>query len=497
MTEDTEQSFDYQKIVQNSDGSGVFSLTFGDEEMTDSFKNKLSSKQTQPDSNGTTLTPSGGDEDRVSDQVGPVRRLNEKMTHLGSTGMESISLTNYELSKAINRQADETFRNDFPMIRPEVDDPSDEEKARVEDWFDEMNDAGQTFHGLLKLVLQDHARLGTGMIIARKRYTVMEGKVIDERLQEFVKGDPKVVRPVTDEKNNIGGLYSCPQHRDCVQEKPGACPECGADLREVTYAKTEGVSSTNVKNVYFDDEVISFSFYNTRLHGRDGLSPVANVWKQAYILGQMRNYTGKYFDDSTGNRYPDKMLFVTTSNADAFEKQAKRAKDNRQESPYEEGVLFFENTELDVQEVDMMSSEIMGQSETIKQDYKSSIRTAFGLTDVIDSAEDSASLASGSKGVDVMSRSIQALRTDLEREVLTEIERLLDMNDWSLTFEEEKEDEEKVGIDQQAEAIQALTEAGQPYRIENGEIVLVDTDDEMDQESDTTEDTTDTTEVSE
>lgn len=488
MSTQESEDFDYNRILTNDDGSGLFSLKFGDEEMASTVESKLSSKQTQPTSSGTMMTPSGSGEKRqVSDDVGPVRRLNEKMTHLGSMGMESIALSNYELSKSINRQADEVFRKDFPVIEPSADDASSEERERVEDWFRSMNDAGQTFHGLLKLVLQDHARLGTGIIIARKRYTVMDGDVIDVSLQEFTKGDPKVVRPITDEHNNIGGLYACPQHRSVVRESPGACPECDADLREATYAKTDGVNSNNVKTVFFDDEVTSFSFYNTRLHGRDGLSPVAGVWKQAYILDQMRNYTGKFFDDSTGNRYPDKMLFVTTSNADAFEKRAKQAKDNRQESPYEQGVLFFENTELDVQVVDMMSSEIMGQSANIKADYKNAIRTAFGLTDVIDSDEDSASLASGSKGVDVMSRSIEALRTDLEREVLAEIEDALQMEDWSLTFEEERTEETEMTGLEMAEMIQRLEETGTAYRVENGVPVIVDTDEEIDADSEQTE----------
>lgn len=465
----------------------MFSLSFGDSDMANSMEKQFASKQTQP-SSGVVTTPGGGEDD---DDVGPVMRLNDVMTHIGTKGMERMALSNFELSKSVNRQADEVFRQDFPILRPEVDEPAESEKARVEEWFRNINDAGQTFHGLLKTALMDHARLGTGMLIARKRYTVMEGEVIDVSLQQIVKGDPKMIRPITDESNNIGGLYSCPQHREQVTQDAGACEECGADLREVTYAKTQGTNSNSMETVFFDDEVVSFSFYNTRLHGRDGLSPVAGVWKQAYILDQMLNYHGKYFSDDTGNRYPDKMLFVTTSNADAFEKRAEQAKDNRQESPMEQGILFLENAELEIEVVDMMSEGVLGQAPETKQTYKSDIRTAFGLADVVDSDEDSASLASGSKGVDVMSRSIQSLRTDLEREVLTEIEDLLGMDDWKLTFEEEVEDEEKVGIDEKAEAIQRLSEAGQSYRIENGNITLTDTDEERQDESETTESNSD------
>lgn len=478
MTESTNEStFDYNRILTRSDGSGIFSIHFSDEEMADSFRSKAVSLQTEPDNDGSTMTPTGSDDaKRVSEDVGPVVRANDTMSHIGSVGMESISLTNFEISKSINRLADEVFREGFPILQPVVDDPNDIEREHAQMLVRDVNTAQQSLHGLLKTVVQDHARLGTGLIVVRKDYTALDG-ALTSSTEELVRGDPKRIRPVTDEDNRLGGLYACPLHRDTLHQSEQTC-QCGVECREVTYARTEGIRDDTVQDVFFDDEIISFSFYNTRLHGRDGLSPVANIWKQAHILEQMRNYAGKFFDDETGNRYPDKLLFVTTSNADAFEKQAKQAKDNRQESPYEEGILFFENTELDVQVVDMMSSELMGQAPDIRDQYKSDIRNAFGLTDLVDGDNEQGGLARGSKQMDVMSRSIQALRTDLEREVLPEIENALELNDWELTFEEEQSEEETTSISEQAEAIQRLSDADQEYRIENGEIVLVDTDEE-------------------
>lgn len=494
MTEDN-NDFDYNRVFTNDDGSGVFSLRFGDAEMASSFKSKATSLQTEAKSEGAYVTPDGDSDEkrRVSDEVGAVKRANEYRTYLGSVGLEALALDNYEVSKAINRASDEIFRDDFPILRPKEEDADETQKERIQRRFTSVNDAGQSLHGLLKMVAQDHARLGTGMLIVRKRYLpsfdAEDGVTINEATQALERGDPKVVRPVTDAKNRLGGLYACPIHRmETLSDEEGGCPKCVCEKREVTYAKTENPRVEDIEAVYFDDEVISFSFYNTRLHGRDGISPVAGIWKQAHILEQMRNYVGQYFDDDTGNRYPNTLMFIKTSNADAFEKQAQQAKDSRQENAYEQGIIMAEDMDLEVEVVDMMSSEIIGQSEAIKDRFESQIRSQFGLTDVIDSEEESASLASGSKGLDAMSRSIQAVRTDLEREVLPEIEEAFSIDEWELTFSDENTEDEQVTITEKAEAIQRLAKAGQSYRIEGGDVVLVDSDEEIDEDSDETED---------
>lgn len=474
------------RMLDTGEGGGLFAVEFDEQEFADSYRGKLATEKAQPENNGST-TPTGSADDRtrrLSDEVGPVLRAPTTMAHLGMNGLDLIGKSNYELSKAINRQADEIFRKDFPVVEPTVSDPSEEQRERIESFVRDVNDAGQTLHGLLKTVLMDHARLGTGMLVVRKTYGTMDGEVIEASIDEIVRGNPKRIRPVTDAHNRIGGLYACPVHRDEISEDPAVCATCGCDLREVTYARTESPRSDTIDDPFFDDEIISFSFYNTMLEGRDGLPPTAGVWKQALILDYMRDYVGQFYDDDSGDKYPNKLMFVTTSNADAFEKQANQAKDNRQDNPYETGALFFENMDVEVEVVDMMSDKLMGQSEAIKERYKSDIRTAFGLTDIVDSDENSSALASGTKAVSVMSRSIQALQTDIEREVLTELEDALGITDYELTFRPEVEDEEKMSVKEQAEAIQALTEAGQDYRItDEGDVELVPTDEQLDSEA--------------
>jgi len=491
-SEDTRDPTDTSNVIQSveqvaqlNDDGGLFAVEMGDDQLATGYESKLTTTQAQPTNDGsTTPTGSGEQVQQIADGVGPVVRAPSTMAHLGINGLDMIGKENYELSKAINRQADEVFRKNVPVVEPTEASPSEEQRERIDAELRSVNEAGQTLHGLLKTVLMDHSRIGTGMLVVRKTYDVLDGSVIDVSTDELVRGNPKRIRPVTDEQNNIGGLYACPVHRETVSDSPGTCEHCGVERREVTYARTQSPRSDTIEDPFFDDEIISFSFYNPMLHGRDGLPPTAGVWKQAIVLDYMRNYVGKFFDDSTGDRYPNKLMFVTTSNASAFEKQANQAKDNRQDNPYESGALFFENMEVDVEVVDMMSDEIMGQSQAIKEEYKSDIRTAFGLTDVVDSDEDSSALASGTKAVSVMSRSIQAIQTDLEREVLTEIEDALGITDYELTFSPEQEDEEKVSVKEQAEAIQALTEAGQDYRItEEGDVELVPTDEALDAEA--------------
>ncbi|QCC57355.1 hypothetical protein [Natrinema thermotolerans] len=467
------------------------------------------STQTEP-----TPDPSGDKEHEVG---GIVRRANEFRTNLGPVALESIGLHGMEISKAIKQRADELYRNQFPRFEPrftrkctdcgcEYDEeiercdecnaptrePSQQQRTDAEEFFRSVNREGQSLRELYKFLARDAGRLGVWVHVVKKTYGVINGEVI-ERIDELVRADSKRIKPVVDTNGRIGGhWWACPVHRPPhgdhdVAEGPGRCDECGADLREVHFAEVEEISDDEPTKVYFEDEVITHAPFEPLLAGHDGLSPVAPIWLKQAILEWMDLYAAGFYDQENTNRFPGKMGFVHTTNKTAVEKQLEMAQDEKDEDAYAQGFIYneiprgAEGSTNEVQVIDMMSDEILGQSDQLKKDYKSDIRSVYGLTDAQDSElEDAGGLNNEGLQLEVNDREKAAAQQDLRDGPLQKLMDVLGYDDWQLTFVPPQREEEEPSTLETIQAAATAKQNGIPIEIEDGQVEILDTDGPMD-----------------
>jgi len=463
------------------------------------------SKQVEP-----TPDPSGDDQAEHGGG-GIVNRANEFRSKLTPVMMESLALHGMEISKANQTRAEELYRNTFPHFEPrftrkctecgtEFDDdletcdecgaatrePSQRQRTKAEHFFDSVNKEGQSLRSLYKFLSRDGGRLGVWLHIIKKRYGVWRGQVFEEVL-ELVRGDPKRIKPVVDENGRIGGhWWACPVHRGPdikPEQEPGRCEECGAELREVYYAEVDDISDSKPKKVFFEEEVITYAGFEPRLGGHDGLSPVSQIWLKQAILRWMDVYAAGYYDQENTNRYPGRLALLHTSNKQAVEKQLEQAQDEQDEDPYAEGFVYNEvPRDMDAsadkaQVLDMMSDEILGQSDQLKKDYKSDIRSVYGLTDVQDSElEDAGGLNNEGLQLAVNDRDKAAVQQELRDGPLQKLMDVLGFDDWQLKFVPPEAPEDETSTLDTARAAAELQQADIPFRIEDGRIELVDTD---------------------
>lgn len=342
-------------------------------------------------------------------------------------------------------------------VRP----PNPSEKREAQKLAESVNKEGQSLRELMKMLEDDQSRLGVSVVIAKKKYAIAEGDtpafergdIIWEDVDELVRGDPKRVVPVVDENGRVGNYWwTCPVHRnealtdreDYEENYQRHCEHCGAELREVYFAETQSAGrhsrrDDNAAKYYFQDEVITWARYFPRLHGLDGLSPIHHIWLKQAILHWMDIY-GAAFYDPDSERYPNKFMVVHTTNPKAWEKQLAKAEEDSKENPYSEQIMFNEysgesNTTPEVQVIDLMSDELLGQDQQIKDQYKQDIRTQFGVTNVFDSElSDAGGLNNEGLQMEVTDRTIASAMHDTVAGPLDELAKVLGIDDYIFEF---------------------------------------------------------------
>ena len=503
------------------DGSSVLTMPYDEGLMQKSISSRMEDKTSTP-------SPDSSRAGSASDRGGPIVRFNDSFTELGSTYLEAMGLEGFEAAKAIQKRRNELFRNEFPLVMPrfrrkcteceaeydaavgecdncgasgdELREPDKSERREAERLFEKVNKEGQSLRGVMKDGEDDHARVGVAALVIRYDYVVASGtatalgepimergEVIRREPSEILRADPKRVVPVTDGDGRLGGWkWTCPIHRDDpVSDSERAsghteCAECGTELQEVCYVEKKHVRSgaAQIEEYFFDHEIVDWAFFYPRHHGLDGLSPMHHIWVKQAILHWMDVYAGAFYDPDSDN-YPNKFMVVHTTNADAWERNFEKAEDEAQENLYANQIFVNEyatdsKSTPDLQVVDMMDDELLGQNEQIKKSYKSDIRTQFGVTDVFDSElSDSGGLNNEGLQLEVTDRHIASAQYDMMTGPLDELMKRLNFDDYRISFVPSP-DSDLDTVEQRISVGGDAVDAGLEARLEDGELEVDD-----------------------
>jgi len=508
--------------IDDPNGDGAYVVMPYTEDLAQQSALSGISARTDPEPDSTTEDPVTGEEE----DGGVVNRANEYMSSLGPVALEAIGLHGMEISKANAKRAGELYRNKFPVLKPryvrkcedcgaefdeEVDvceycdstalwEPSAKQRTQAERFFQEVNREGQSLRQLYKFLSRDAGRLGGWVHIVKKHYTywdrptlkvasetVVERGDIYERPVELVRGDPKRIKPVVDETGRIGSWWwACPvcdDRVDSMKREPERCEEHGVERREVFYAEVQKVGDDNPVKLYFRDEVIDFWPFEPRLGGKDGLSPLDSLWVKQAILHWMDMYAAAYYDQENTNRYPGRIVILHTSNKQAVDKQLQQAQDEQDEDPYAQGFLYnevppgSESSSDQAQVIDMMSDDLLGQSDQLKQDYKSDIRSRYGLTDAQDSElSDAGGLNNEGLQLAINDRDKATTHQDLMEGPLRKLMDSLGFDDWEIRFVPPERPEEEPSTLETVRATALAEQNGLAYSIDESRLELQDTD---------------------
>lgn len=515
-------------------------LTPYDKTLASKALSKNLTPETDSDWESSTPDPTDADAEFDSRDGGPIRRFNDVFTDLGMVNLEALGLEGYEAAVASATLRNEMYRNQFPLLEPafaskctkcetefdtaepacpecsaeaaadagmpqpaadleaipraywateHMTQPDSKQKARAQSLVESVNKEGQSLRDLMRMLEDDQSRMGVSTMVVKWSYAIATqttpafdaGQVIFEEVDELMRGDPKRIVPVVDEDGRIGGYWwSCPIHREHVQKHGGQCPECSSKLREVYFVEKEHARSNQVEKYFFRDEIISWSRHFPRLHGLDGMSPMHLIWLKQAILHWMDTYAAAFYDPDS-KRYPNKMMVVHTTNTEAWEKNFQQAEDESKENPYSEQILVNEyssesNSTPELQVIDLMSDELLGQDAELKQTFKKDIRSVFGVTNVFDSdMSESGGLNNEGLQMEVTDRWISAAMKDTADMVLRPLERALGITDWELAYTPPQ----RADVDHLIKQIRAgmeATQAGLEASLEDEQVDIADGD---------------------
>lgn len=492
--------------LANTDQGAVLAAAGTEAELKAHVEQKLGSQTETP-------TP----EDSDGNAGGPIRRFNDLFAPFDSATLEGIGLNGHELADAIRTRRNELYRNEFPLIRPrfeskctdcgtEFDEDVDEcsacgstdlrqpdpaEKREAQQLFESINKEGQSLRDVAKYAEDDQWLLGVSVLVVRHQYYQAtedgffnESEIYHHEPDEVVVGDPKRIKPVVDEHGRIGGhWWACPVCRGrenvpTVYEADGFCDGCGARLQEVYYAEGANKNSGDPDKVYFEHEIVTWAYPHPRLNGLDGLAPTAQVWLKQMMLDFMDKYAGAYYDPDS-ERLPGKMMILHTTNPEHWEAQLDEAREGAKEDPYDSPVYTNQYSPQDsstpeVQVIDTMPNELLGQNSQLKSDLKKDIRQAIGITDVFDSdLEEAGGLNNEGLQIEVTDREIASQQHDYVEGWLDELAKILGIHDWRITFVPSGDQ----GVDDLLKNIEAgrkADEAGLDASMEDGQVNVAD-----------------------
>jgi len=442
-------------LLTDGDGNGLLIAPYGDDDTLGAV-----SQQLQTDAE--TPRPQGNGDG------GPIRRATDHFASIPATYMRRLIMSGAEASEAIRTRRDELYRNEFPILEPrfagkceecgtEVDtdadacptcggplrDPDPAQKRDAKRLFESVNPAGESLRDVAKRAEEDQwAPPGVSTLVIEHEYyqattgdLYEAGTIYRAEPTAIYRADPLALRPVVDADGHPGGWWwVCPLHREDTHDEPGRCPRCDAQLREVYFVEMGG---TGDRQYYLREEVVTWSYAHPRLHGLDGLSPSIHVWLKQAILQMMDRY-GAAFYDTESDRLPNQFMILHTSNADAWEAELAKARD--EDDPYESPIFTNEynaqdSVQPEVEVIDAMPDELLGQSEQMKETFKTDIRQAYGISDVHDSdLADAGGLNNEGLQLEVTDRSIASQQQDYREGWLDTLMKRLGFADWRLRF---------------------------------------------------------------
>jgi len=439
----------------NDGDEGLFAVPY------DEDKESLSAISQQLSSSAETPTPD------TDEAAGPATRVTEQFSSIPASLVRRVVLSGSESAEAIRTRRDELYRNEFPRIEKRYEhkcdecgseydadveecttcgstaltepDPADKRKAKR--LFESVNPAGQSLRDLAKRAEEDQWTSGVSTIVVQHDYyqattgeLYREGEIYREEPTALHRADPMAVRPVVDDHGQPGKhWYVCPIHRGKHTEEPGRC-ECGAERRPVHFV--EGRKSSDYQ-YYLQNEVITWSYAHPRLHGLDGLAPSVHIWLKQAILEMMDRYAGSFYDPEA-DRLPNQFMILHTSNPEHWESEIAKARDgdDQYDSPmFTNAYSPQDSAQPEVDVVDAMPDELLGQSEETKSQFKSDIRQAFGISDIHDSdLEDAGGLNNEGLQLEVTDRSLASQMNDYREGWLDTLMKRLGFDGWRISF---------------------------------------------------------------
>ena len=334
------------------------------------------------------------------------------------------------------------------LRRPKLD-----EIDRLDSFIDKCNQSDQSLIEVFKECEYDLDIIDDCYIVLVRDYiTDDEGNIEYTLNREIIRGDPLIMRMVTDEDGELGKkMWTCIEHRNIESPKEDVCSECGRKMHEVHYVAVQGGSHNKPQKRYIKGEVIHASKYFPTI--TYGFPPVISIWKEISILQHMNNYINDYYQHM---RMPRGVVMVQTTNTrqtfDSWDVIQERVEENPAYLPLIPIEQMPDGTTQGKAEfVRFMDNLMEMQYIQAKDDLRQRISALYGVTNVLmNDPAGAGGLNNEGLMIKVTDRSIESGQGLWNEKILPILCREFGINDYVLNLRpnEEEDEMEELQIDQ-------------------------------------------------
>ena len=356
--------------------------------------------------------------------------------------LQTITYSVAEIRSPLGHITSEVFRRGVKIL-PKVENPSMDEKKRLEELILDCNIFDQTLEEVFRQFHYDVNSIDDGFIYLVKEYTSDEGNKITSRVKEIRRLNPALVEFDLD----TAGLpknahFLCPIHREDVGEKPGVCKASGCTHR--LWPAMYKYYHRNQHVYLFDGEVIHVSKFSPS--ETYGWSPILTIFEKALTLIGMDKNIYRYFFE---RKMPASMVMVTTDDPESLRRErAHIAAQTRIDPNYIPMVaVSSRNNRGRVDMVRLFHTLQEMDYLPVRQEIRERVAAMWGVTPAWQGTPDAfGGLSTQTQQLVVMGRVVEADQRLFHEKVIPILMDALSITDWVIQLEQPEEKAEATRI---------------------------------------------------
>lgn len=330
------------------------------------------------------------------------------------------------------------------------------EKIEIENLVRQVNGNGQSLKELSKELEKDLDICDDAYLVAPKEYVLdPRGEISSSRTVEYVRGDPRVMRLVVDERGVLGGEYwvclNCRVEEEnyTPEAEAGKCPRCGRRLYDAKYAMLDSEGG-QPRKFYVEGEVLHWSKWDPSL--TYGTPPLLTLWQAANTLNKMSEYLNVMFQ---GQRAPRRFIWVASKNLEGLTAWWKEQLAEVRRDPGYVPIIGVEGeNKTPVGVVDAMDSLEDLQFLQHKEELRQRLSAFYGVSNVFQAdVKVAGGLSNESRQIMVTDRAVEMARTLFREKVFEWICRDQGWSDFIIDFHRLDERDEVTRLGLQAKRI--------------------------------------------
>ncbi len=402
------------------------------------FNENLNLLQLMKASNETSSAPTLGLDHVVNTWVRHQMAYRQQLV----MDLQTITYSVAEIRSPLGHITSEVFRRGVKIL-PKVENPSIEEKERLEELILDCNIFDQTLEEVFRQFHYDVNSIDDGFIYLVKEYKSDESNKITSRVKEIRRLNPALVEFDLD----TAGLpknshFVCPMHREEVGEKPGRCGTSGCS--HTLWPAMYKYYHRNQHVYLFDGEVIHVSKFSPS--ETYGWSPILTIFEKALTLIGMDKNIYRYFFE---RKMPASMVMVTTDDPESLRRErAHIAAQTRIDPNYIPMVaVSSRNNRGRVDMVRLFHTLQEMDYLPVRQEIRERVAAMWGVTPAWQGTPDAfGGLSTQTQQLVVMGRVVEADQRLFHEKVIPLLMKALSITDWVIQLEQPEEKAEATRI---------------------------------------------------